>query len=220
MREKMIRLSDIDCVLLDMDGTLLDKYFDDFFWEHLVPERYAERHNVSFGRAKAALMDLYRAHENTLNWTDIDFWSAELDLDIPALKEQIRHLIDIHPDVEEYLAMLRNHGKKIYLVTNAHYKVLDLKMRKIPIGHYFDRCITSGEIGCPKEWMEFWTRLEKEIHFDKNRTLLIDDTIAILRTARQYGIRHLLHKVCANSRIAASKPEEFPVLCHFRDLIG
>ncbi len=27
----------IKYVLLDMDGTLLDKYFDDYFWEHLVP---------------------------------------------------------------------------------------------------------------------------------------------------------------------------------------
>lgn len=215
----MIRLSDIDCVLLDMDGTILDKYFDDFFWEHLVPERYAEKHNVSFGHAKEVLMTMYRTHENTLNWTDIDFWSAELDLDIPALKEQIRHLIDIHPDVEEYLAMLRRHGKKVYMVTNAHYKVLDLKMQKIPIGHYFDRCITSGEIGYPKEWMEFWTGLEKNISFDKERTVLIDDTIAILRTARAYGIRHLLHKVCANSKADASVPDEFPVLCHFRDLI-
>jgi putative hydrolase of the HAD superfamily len=215
----MIQLSNIDCVLLDMDGTLLDKYFDDFFWEHLVPERYAERHNMSFDRAKKTLMNLYRVHENTLNWTDIDFWSAQLDLDIPALKEQIYHLIDMHPDVEEYLAMLRKHDKRVYLVTNAHYKVLDLKMRKIPIGHYFDRCITSGEIGCPKEWMEFWIRLEHEIHFDKQRTLLIDDTIAILRTAHEFGIKYLLHKVCASSKIAASEQAEFPTLCYFRELL-
>lgn len=215
----MIRLDDIDYVLLDMDGTLLDKYFDDFFWEHLVPERYAEKHDVSFGRAKEVLMALYRAHEKTLNWTDIDFWSAELDLDIPALKEQIRHLIDIYPDVEDYLAMLRNHGKRVYLVTNAHYKVLDIKMKKIPIGHYFDRCITSGELGYPKEWPEFWIKLEQDIRFNKERTLLIDDTVAVLRTAHEYGIRHLLHKVCANSKIPAAEPEEFPVLCHFSDLI-
>ena len=32
----MIPLKDIKYVLLDMDGTLLDKYFDDYFWEHLV----------------------------------------------------------------------------------------------------------------------------------------------------------------------------------------
>lgn len=86
----MIPLKEIKFVLLDMDGTLLDKYFDDYFWEHLVPEKYAEQHKITFGKAKEELLSKYKAHEGTLNWTDIDFWSRELDLDIPALKEQIK----------------------------------------------------------------------------------------------------------------------------------
>ena len=39
-------------VLLDMDGTLLDKYFDDYFWEHLVPEKYADKHASPSARQK------------------------------------------------------------------------------------------------------------------------------------------------------------------------
>ncbi len=92
-----IPFKDITCVLLDMDGTLLDKYFDDYFWEHLVPEKYAEKNNITFGKAKEELLEKYKAHEGTLNWTDIDFWSQKLGLDIPALKEQIRHLIKSMP---------------------------------------------------------------------------------------------------------------------------
>ena len=41
---KEVPLKDIDWVLLDLDGTLLDKYFDDYFWGHLVPEKYAEKY--------------------------------------------------------------------------------------------------------------------------------------------------------------------------------
>ena len=108
----MIPLKDIKYVLLDMDGTLLDKYFDDYFWEHLVPERYAEKHSISFGRAKEELLTKYKVHEGTLNWTDIDFWSTELGLDIPALKEQIKHLIDVHPHVIEFLAALTEAQKE------------------------------------------------------------------------------------------------------------
>ncbi|OIO27600.1 MAG: hypothetical protein AUJ60_08885 [Nitrospirae bacterium CG1_02_44_142] len=48
-----IPLNEIKYVLLDMDGTLLDKYFDDYFWEHLVPEKYAEKNCITFGKAKA-----------------------------------------------------------------------------------------------------------------------------------------------------------------------
>ncbi|MGO9951161.1 MAG: HAD-IA family hydrolase, partial [Dissulfurispiraceae bacterium] len=187
----MIPLKDIKYVLLDMDGTLLDKYFDDYFWEHLVPERYAEKHNISFGRAKEELLTKYKEHEGTLNWTDIDFWSSELRLDIPALKEQIKHLIDVHPHVIEFLGRLRKHRKKVYMVTNAHYKVLDIKLKKTQIGKYFDKCITSNELGYPKERIEFWEKLEKVIHFEKDKTLFIDDLAEILKTAHSYGIRYL-----------------------------
>src|SRR4030042_5324103 len=115
-----IPLKDIKFVLLDMDGTLLDRYFDDYFWEHLVPEKYAEKNNITFGKAKEELMVKYKVHEGTLNWTDLDFWSKELDIDIPALKEQIKHLIEVHPHVEDFLKMVKRQKKKLFLVTNAH----------------------------------------------------------------------------------------------------
>jgi 5'-nucleotidase len=67
----------------------------------------------------------YQREEGTLNWTDIDFWSRELDLDIPALKESIRHLIEVHPDTEDFLKFLRQINKQVALVTNAHWKTLD-----------------------------------------------------------------------------------------------
>lgn len=215
----MIPLENIKCVLLDMDGTLLDKYFDDFFWEHLVPEKYAEKHNITFGKAKEELFQKYKAHERTLNWTDIDFWSSDLDLDIPALKEQIKHLIEVHPHVEEFLQKLKSQQKEIYLVTNAHYKVLDIKLKKTNIGKYFDRCITSFEIGYPKELLQFWKEIEKIIQFDKEKTLFIDDTLEILHTARSFGIKHLLLKTRANSKKKDVPQDDFLILKDFKELL-
>ncbi|MGD1075073.1 MAG: GMP/IMP nucleotidase [Thermodesulfovibrionales bacterium] len=216
---QMIPLKDMKVVLLDMDGTLLDKYFDDYFWEHLVPERYAEKQNMTFGKAKNELLEKYRAHEGTLNWTDIDFWSRELKLDIPALKEQIRHLIEVHPHVEEFLSMLKEQGKKVYMVTNAHYKVLDIKLKKTEIGKYFDRCITSFELGYPKEKIEFWQELQKTIHFHRDKTLFIDDSEEILKTAKAYGIKHLLLKTKANSKKDDKSSTHFPSLRDFKELM-
>ncbi len=103
---KKIPLKEIKYVLLDMDGTLLDLHFDDYFWGHYVPEKYAERHGMSPEAAKTHLYDIYKSHEKTLKWCDIDFWSTELDLNIPALKEQIRHLIAVHPHVIEFLELI------------------------------------------------------------------------------------------------------------------
>jgi len=217
--QPLIPLQEIRYVLLDMDGTLLDKYFDDYFWEHLLPEKYAEKRNITFGRAKEELLARYKSHEGTLNWTDIDFWSREVDLDIPALKEQIHHLIEIHPHVEDFLKMLRRHRKKVFLVTNAHYKVLELKLKKTELGGYFHAALTSCELGYPKEMPEFWQKAEKQLGFDKEKTLFIDDTVAVLKTAAQYGIRYILHKTYASSKAKKAAQEEFPAIEDFRELM-
>eukprot|EP01030_Chromulinospumella_sphaerica_P013375 gene13375-13153_t len=51
--------SDIDTVLLDMDGTLLDLHFDNHFWMEHLPRRYAELHGVSLALAEMELQPLF-----------------------------------------------------------------------------------------------------------------------------------------------------------------
>ncbi|MDP2167422.1 MAG: GMP/IMP nucleotidase [Thermodesulfovibrionales bacterium] len=215
-----IPLKEIKYVLLDMDGTLLDKYFDDYFWEHLVPEKYAERNNITFGSAKGHLMSKYKRHEGTLNWTDIDFWSRELALDIPALKEQIKHLVEVHPHVEDFLKEMRRHGKKIFLLTNAHYKSIDIKFKKTGIGKYFDSVIASFDLGHPKESLKFWEKAESLLGFQKQTSLFIDDTEEVLKTARLYGIKYILLKTAASSKETKRPASEFPSISDFKELMG
>jgi len=217
---KRIPLKDIKFILLDMDGTLLDLYFDDYFWAHLVPEKYAEKHDITFGAAKEFLYKTYKSHERTLNWCDIDFWSRELHLDIPALKEQIRHLIEVHPHVIDFLKMMREQKKKIFLLTNAHSKTVKIKFKKTEIGKYFDSVLCSFDVGYPKEYLEFWQKAEEKLGFDKEHSLFIDDTEEVLKTAREYGIKHLLFKATANSKTAPKESREFTTISDFRDLMG
>ncbi len=219
MTPKGIPLNEIRCILLDMDGTLLDKYFDDYFWEHLVPERYAEQNAMPLQQAKEELSERYRMHEGTLNWTDLDFWSDELNLDIPALKEQVKHLIEVHPHVEDFLKLMKEMEKRVFLVTNAHYKSIDLKFRETQIGKYFDSVLSSFDAGFPKEDLHFWVNAEERLGFDRQTTLFIDDTEEILRTAREYGIRYIIFKARANSRIQPNRSDEFTHILDFDELI-
>lgn len=216
---KPIPLGKIKFVLLDMDGTLLDLHFDDYFWCHLVPERYAERHDITFGAAKEKLFKIYRSHERTLNWTDVDFWSKELHLDIPALKEQVRHLIEVHPHVEDFLRILRRHRKKVFLVTNAHYKTINIKFKKTQLGRYFDYVLCSFDVGYPKESIEFWHKAQRILRFDNEMTLFIDDTEEVLKKASEYGIRYIVLKARANSKLEPKKSDNFITINDFRELM-
>jgi len=215
----LLKTKEISYILLDMDGTLLDKYFDDYFWGHLVPEKYAEKHKITFGKAKEELFSKYRSQEGTLNWTDVDYWSRELKLDIIALKEQIRHLVEVHPHVEDFLREMRYRKKHIWIVTNAHYKVLSMKLKKTELGKYLDGAITSFDMGIPKEYPEFWERAQKRIGFKKEKTLFIDDTIDVLRTASRFGIKYLIHKAKANSKVEPVPSNEFISINDFSELL-
>lgn len=209
----------IDCVLLDMDGTLLDKYFDDYFWEHYVPEVYAAINHLSPDEARRRLLSRYRQVEATLQWTDLDYWSEQLGLDIPELKCRIDHLIQVHPHVIDFLSFLDQKGKEIHLVTNAHSKTLAIKLRKTRIGPYFSGIICSEVVGEAKEQPRFWKKLEEIIGFDKRRTLLADDTVPVLASAREYGIAYLVHIARPSSRKPASYSAEFPSIAYFNELI-
>ena len=209
----------IDTVLLDMDGTLLDRHFDDHFWLEHVPRRYAEKNGISLADAQTKLHRMFRSQENTLNWTDLDYWSDQLGLDIPVLKEEINHLIAVHPFVTEFLLFLRQHGKKIYLVTNAHGKTLNLKLRRTRIGSYFDGIVSAHDLGLPKEDPAFWGRLQQKIPYDPERTMLGEDSETNLETARLFGIGYLIHVGRFSSTATPAPSERFRTIHYFSELV-
>lgn len=188
----MVPWDAIDTILLDMDGTLLDLRFDTFFWTEHVPRRYAERYGLTVEAAKAELYPRMRAIEGTMDWYCVDYWTEELGLDIARLKEEVDHLIAIFPYVPEFLDRVRAGGKRAVLVTNAHHKSLALKMERTPLGGHLDAVVCAHDLGLPKEEAVFWERLQEVEPFDPARTLLADDNVAVLRSARDYGIGHLL----------------------------
>lgn len=210
---------DVIWVLLDMDGTLLDKHFDDYFWESLVPQEYARRQGLTLAKAREEVFSLYKREEGTLNWTDIDYWSQVLDLDIPALKESIGHLIEVHPDARDFLQYVRGLGKKVILVTNAHYKTLDLKMNHTGLLRYFDEVVSSFDLGMPKEDLEFWKILEERLGFDRNRAMLVDDNADVLAAARNYGIKYLVFKAKSSSQESPEAHPEFASIVSFKELM-
>jgi 5'-nucleotidase len=218
--EARIDWREIDTVLLDMDGTLLDKHFDDYFWLRFVPENYSLQFGGSIEAAQDKLHAMFRAMEGTLDWTDLDYWSRELGLDIPALKVQVDHLIQIHPYVIEFLDFCRGLGKQVHLVTNAHSKTLAIKMSKTALGGHFDRIICAEEVGMAKEEPRFWQQLKEILPYDRERTMLADDTEAVLDSANRHGIRHLIYVARPSSRADIRYSAAYPSIVYFKELIG
>ena len=215
----MVDWPTVDTVLLDMDGTLLDLHYDNHFWLEYVPRRYAERHGMSGESARKALLERYHAVAGTMAWYCVDYWSEQLGLDIAQLKQEVEHLIAVHPDVVEFLDAVRGSGRRAVLVTNAHGKSLELKLRRTRLGGHLDSVVCAHDLGLPKEHPGFWARLQPHQPFIPETTLLVDDSLPVLRSAAGYGIAQLLAVRCPDSRQPRREIDEFAAIDGFADLL-
>ncbi|MFV2060787.1 MAG: GMP/IMP nucleotidase [Gammaproteobacteria bacterium] len=216
----MINWNNITTVFLDMDGTLLDLNFDNYFWRHHVPKHYAELHNIDITTATEILTPKFHELEGTMNWYCVDHWTESLGLDIELLKTEINHLIAIHPYVIDFLKMLQAKNIKRVLVTNAHQKSLNLKMNHTALNHHLDEIICAHDFNIPKEHDDFWGKLQAKFPFDQSSSLFIDDSIPVLRSAQRYGIKHLLAIYKPDSQQEIKDVEDFDAIHSFKDIMN
>ena len=194
----------IDTILLDMDGTLLDLNFDLHFWLEYLPLVYANKHNITHQQSKDKIRPMLEAEQGKLHWYCLDYWQKIFELDIAKLKEDVSHLIQIHPFVLEFLAQAKQHDKRIYLVTNAHRKTVQLKMQVTNLESYFDDIITSHDYNVAKEEQGFWQQLEQAINLDKQKSIFFDDSISVLNSAKTFGIGTVVAISKPSSKIATN----------------
>lgn len=213
-----INWSEISTVLIDMDGTILDLHFDNHFWLEHLPLRYSEKMSISLEAAKAKLKADYLAVVGTIEWYCLDYWSEQTQMPIKELKREIQHLIQLRSDAKDFLLALRASGKDIVMVTNAHPEALSLKIERTQLDQYFDTLYSTHEFGVSKESQLLWQRLQDKHGFDCDSTLFIDDSIEILKSAQQYGIKHLLAIANPDSKKAATVITDFPAITNYDGL--
>ncbi len=215
----MLNWSHIDTVLLDMDGTLLDLHFDNHFWLTVIPEQHAKRRGISLPAAKRDIFERYKKVSGQIQWYCLDYWQKELDLPIMALKREIEHLISIREDVPEFLEALRQAGKRLILLTNAHPDSLSLKVERTRLDQYLDALVSTHEYGVSKEHQELWHAVERDLDFDKTRTLFVDDSLSVLAAAREFGIKHLLAVENPDSQQPHNEISDYMSISDYRTLL-
>lgn len=215
----MLDWSRIDTVLLDMDGTLLDLHFDSYFWLDYLPQHYAKVNNLDEQDAKNWLHQRIIQEQGSLNWYCLDYWTRELGVNIAALKRDVADRIGYRPFVLDFLAWLRRQNKRTVIVTNAHQDSYNLKHEITGIGQLVDAVICSHDFGLPKEDIRFWDRLQEVESYNKHRSLLVDDSLSVLKSAERYGIEHLISIVQPDSQAPKRIIDEFHAIEHFDELV-
>jgi putative hydrolase of the HAD superfamily len=209
----------IDTVLLDLDGTLLDLAFDNHFWRTHVPQAWAQKRQLELQQALQELQTRFRACEGTLNWYCLDYWSRELELDLSALKHRHSERIRWLPGAREFLGRVRSLGKRLVLITNSHPTTLAIKDARTQVISYFDAGFSSHTFGAPKEHMQFWREFAKVERFDPARSLFVDDSLPVLRAARTAGIGFIYAVHRPDSDAPPRVQQEFPFVDAVAELL-
>ena len=219
----------IDTVLLDMDGTLLDLHFDNYYWHELLPGYLANKKGISLHESQKHLISLQEEVKGTLDWYCLDYWSNKLKVDILGLKQDVLHKIDFRPNTVEFFEFLKKlkverkeEGRtpfKVIMATNAHPDAIELKMLKADMNQYFDAICSSHDLGHAKEEQEFWVKLMSKYDLDASTCLFIDDSLSVLKSAQKFGIGHLLAIDKPDSMKPAHDTSPFISLSDFSQLI-
>lgn len=209
---------DIDTVLLDMDGTLIDLRFDNTLWNQHLPALFAAVHDLKVEEAREHLYGHMRDAPPSLDFYSLDYWAAYTGMDIDGLHAELDHLIVYRPGASPFMAAVRASGRRAVLVTNAHPKSLAIKDGKIGLRRQLDADFSSHDFGMPKEDPGFWPAFAEREAYDPERTLLIDDNPTVLGAARGAGIRHLLCVTRPDSGRPHRADLGFPAFDHFDEI--
>ncbi|MCC5867124.1 MAG: GMP/IMP nucleotidase [Gammaproteobacteria bacterium] len=208
----------VDTVLLDMDGTILDLAYDNYFWRRRLPLAFARRHGLAPAAAQRELLRRFTALEGRLEWYCLDYWSQELALDVRALKRATATQIRYLPGAPGFLARARARGLRLVLVTNAHPDTLAVKLERTGLAAQLDAIHSSHDFAMAKEVPEFWQRLATRERFDPARTLLLDDSLPVLRSAKHHGLQGLVTIGLPDTTLPARQINEFSCVARIADL--
>jgi putative hydrolase of the HAD superfamily len=192
MTDPQTALANCNTLMLDMDGTVLDLAFDNYVWKELIPSEFAKLHGMTSEAARKQLFAHYRSMQGKLDWYCLDHWSERLGLDILALHRTVNHRIGFLPGARQFLEAVSQTDLRLLLVTNSHPDTLALKSEVTGVTGFFDATYSAHDIGHAKEDQSFWHALLEAEGFERKRTLFVDDTIPVLRSAADFGIGMLV----------------------------
>ncbi len=218
-KRNKIDWNNIDTVLLDMDGTLLDHHYEGYFWSTLLPRAYAKKNGIKMKEASEILNKEYKKQEGRFDWSSVDFWEKKFGIQLWDIRYQLKHLIKLHPHTIRFLKFLKRNKKKAYLVTASEPRDIDLKLSHAKIKPYFDSLYSQFHIKKSKTEELFWKRLKKKIRYDNETTLFVDDREDVLKAAKASGIKFLVLKAKYNSKRPAKKTNDFHCAYHLDEIM-
>lgn len=179
--------------IFDLYGTLVDIHTDEDkteLWEKMAlfygyydalytPEELKESYEKLVAGQEA---DLHEAHpEIQIEYVFQELFQkkgVEADLTLAVHAGQFFRILStdyvkLYEGVPKMLSMLREAGKKVYLLSNAQRIFTEYEMHTLGIAQYFDDILISSEYGVKKPEKRFFQMLLDKHQIDVSKAIMI-----------------------------------------------
>lgn len=99
-----------------------------------------------------------------------------------------RDVIPLKDGVRGYLAMLRENGCSLHVLTASPHKMVDPCLKRLGIFDWFGNVWSTDDFGMPKSDPEIYREAVRRIGAEIADTVFFDDNINAVKTAREAGL--------------------------------
>lgn len=174
----------IKILSLDLQGTLSDSKFSDYFWLELLPKKYAQKFNLSIQEAKDILKQKFKEYGvyNILYYDD-KYWSDYLDFNT---LEEIRNFeVQPHIDNNLYNLIQKINIPKIIISTTTNLFIEYELKENIKDFNKIYSCVDTFNTGgktaevFKKVCEELKVKPNEILHIGDNKTMDVDNAIEV-----------------------------------------
>ncbi len=177
----------VDAVIFDLDGTLLDSLsaWDNSAVNFLRTQGIEAPPGFNEEVAKMSLLDGAKLAKKQFNLPQSPEEILQLTLE-PIRQHYYRDILP-KEGVSTLLRFLRAQGIKLCIATASDKKLALAALQRTGLLDCFDFIITCDEVGTGKRNPAVYEAALKKLGTSKSRTLVVEDALYALRTARQAG---------------------------------
>ncbi len=182
----------IKVLSLDLQGTLSDSSFSDYFWIELLPQKYAEKFNVTLTSAKEILKDKFEQYgKYDILYYDDKYWSNYLGFNTLEELEKF----DIQPTINNELYELIHNieiPKIIISTTTDLFIDYELKSNVKDFAKVYS-CVDYFKTGGKTK--RVFLDVCKELNVKPNEVLHIGDSKTMdFENAKKAGVNAILYE--------------------------
>jgi len=133
----------VKVVSLDVVGTLVDFYYEDYVWKKAIPQLYARKKGISWVQAKQYILREYDHMGNKdIRWFLPEYWFRHLNLDEDPIAVFRSHTdkVKFYPEVPSVLESL-SQKYDLIITSGTTRHIIEIMIEKLR--HYFKQVYSS-----------------------------------------------------------------------------